>query len=181
MTKSEVENELKGKGVFVQIDHLNRFLKEPIGIDMKKFVFIKLASLYETGKLLGETAKMYDNAASVSIAFAEKIKNYMKAVEFYVKLGAFDRVEQGVRKAIGEANSKERDEINVSLKMMYKEQAKTLENEQKRNQALKFYEKLLEMRLSEQERRETKESLLDLYRKTGKLHEALVLEKSLGN
>ena len=181
MTKSEIEQELSGKGTFVQIDDLNRLLKEPIGIDMKKFIFLKLSSLYEEGKLLGEAAKMYENAASLSIAFAEKINNYMKAVEFYVKLGSFDRVEETMRKAMGEANSREKDEIQISLKQMVKARAEELESEMKRSHAVKFYERLLEMRLSDQERREVKERLLDLYRKLGKFHEALAIEKSFEN
>ena len=180
MTKSEVEKELQGKGCFVQIDHLNRFLREPIGIEMKKFVYLKLAALYETGKLLSEAAKMYENAANVSIAFTEKITHHMKVAETYVKLGAFDRIDHAIKNAMGEANSREREEIQISLKQMLREQAKVLETGLKRNQAAKFYERLLDMRLSDQERREAKERLLDLYRKVGKLHEALTLEKSLG-
>ncbi len=38
MTKTEIENFLRGKGDFVQIDHLGRFLKEPIAMDTKKFI-----------------------------------------------------------------------------------------------------------------------------------------------
>src|SRR3972149_6323145 len=109
MTKSEIERDLQGKGNFVQIDHLNRFLKDhQLSMDTKKFIFLKLASLYENSKLFGEAAKMYDNAASISLTFSEKIKHYTKAAETHVKLGAFDRVEESVRKAMSEANSRER-------------------------------------------------------------------------
>ncbi len=180
MTKSEIEKSLQGKGNFVQIDHLNRFLKEhQLSMDTKKFIFLKLASLYEASKLYGETAKAYDNAASVSLTFAEKIKHYTKAAESYVRLGALDRVDEAVRKAMVEANTREREEIQATVKMMYKAQAAALEAELKRNQAVKFYEKLLNMRLSDQERKEVRERLLGLYRKLGKLHEALALEKGL--
>ena len=85
--------------------------------------------------------------------------------------------ELAIRSAL---NSKEREDIQVSLKQMFKAQAAALESEMKRNHAVKFYERILDMKLSDQERRESKEKLLDLYKKTGKLHEALVLEKSLG-
>jgi len=181
MTKSEIEKDLQGKGNFVQIDHLNRFLKEHhLSIDTRKFIFLKLASLYEGSKLFGEAAKMYENAAGMSLTFAEKIKHYMVETDMYVKLGAFDRIDQAVKKALSEANSKEREDIQVSLKQMFKAQAAALESEMKRNHAVKFYERILDMKLSDQERRESKEKLLDLYKKTGKLHEALVLEKSLG-
>lgn len=180
MTKTEIEQFLNGKGDFVQIDHLGRYLKEPVAMDTKKFIFLKLAELYEKAKMLGEAAKMYNNAAELSIPFVEKIKYHLKETELYVKLGAFDRVEQAMKKAFGQANSKEREEIQAFVKQFVKEQAKVLEKELKRNQAVKFYEKLLEMRISESERQEIREKLLELYKRTGKLHEALALEKSLG-
>lgn len=180
MTKSEIEKDLYGKGNFVQIDHLNRFLKKhPINMDTKKFIFIKLASLYESSKLFGETAKAYDNAAGISLTFAEKIKYYIKAAEFYAKLGVFDRVDETVRKAMTEANSKERGDIQSTIKMMYKEQATKLESEMKRSHAVKFYEKILEMKLSEQEKNEIKEKLSDLYLKLGKMHEYQALKRNL--
>lgn len=179
MTKTEIEQELLGKGNFVQIDHLGRFLKEPIALDTKKFVFLKLAVLYEKARMLNDAAKMYDNAAGISIAFAEKIKHYMKETELYAKLGAFDRVEQAIKKAMAQANFREVEEIKISVKMFYKEQAKICEAEVRRSQATRFYEKILEMRISEQERREIKEKLLELYKKLGKIHEYQVLEKSI--
>jgi len=180
MTKSEIEKDLEGKGDFVQIDHLNRFLKEPVAFETKKFIFLKLASLYEKAKILNEAAKMYDNAAGISIAFAEKIKHYMKEIELYAKLGAFDRVEQATRKAMSQANSREVEEIKISVKLFYKEQAKLCEAELRRSQAVRFYEKILEMsRLSESERAEISERLLDLYKKLGRLHEYKILEKSI--
>src|SRR3990172_5371295 len=101
MTKSEIERDLQGKGNFVQIDHLNRFLKDhSLSMDTKRFIFLKLASLYESSKLFGETAKAYDNAASVSLTFVEKIKHYTKAAEAYAKLGDFSKVDEAVRKAM---------------------------------------------------------------------------------
>ncbi|HKZ33844.1 MAG TPA: hypothetical protein VJ142_01240 [Candidatus Nanoarchaeia archaeon] len=181
MTKSEIEQFLQGKGDYVQIDHLGRFLKEPVALETKKFVFLKLAALYEKARMLNEAAKMYDNTAGLSIAFTEKIKHYMKETELYAELGAFDRVEQAMKKAMAQANSREQEEIRISVKIFYKEQAKICEAELRRNQAARFYEKILEMRLSETERVGIKEKLLELYKKLGKLHEYQALEKSLQN
>ncbi len=179
MTKSEIEQFLQGKGDYVQIDHLGRFLKEPMALETKKFVFLKLAGLYEKAKMFDEAAKMYDNAAGLSIAFVEKIKHYMKETEFYAKLGAFDRVEQAMKKAMTQANFREQEEIRISVKMFYKEQAKVCEAELRRNQATRFYEKILEMRISEQERAEIGGKLLELYKSLGKIHEYRALEKSI--
>ena len=179
MTKSEIEQFLQGKGNYVQIDDLGRFLKEPIALDTKKFVFLKLAELYEKARMLNEAAKMHENAAGLSIAFTERIKHYMKETELYAKIGAFERVENAMKKAMAQANSREVEEIKISVKMFYKEQAKICETELKRSQAVRFYEKILEMRLSEQERAEIMGKLLELYKKLGKLHEYSAMEKSI--
>ncbi|MEK6897164.1 MAG: hypothetical protein AABW93_01390 [Nanoarchaeota archaeon] len=180
MTKSEIEQALAGKGDYVQIDHLGRFLGESgVALDTKKFVFLKLAALYEKAKMLNEAAKMYDNAAELSIPFTEKIKNYMKETELYAKSGTFDKVEQAMKKAMSQANSRERGEIKISVKMFYKEQANVCESELRRTQAARFYEKILEMGTSEQERAEISEKLLELYKKLGKLHEYNLLEKRI--
>ena len=177
MTKSEIEKDLQGKGDFVQIDHLIRFLKDPIAMDTKKFVFLKLAALYEKAKLLDEAAKMQNNAAELAIPFTEKITYYKKETELYIKSGAFDRAEKAMRDAISQANVKEREEIYAYIKKFYKDQAMECEKNQKRSQAVRLYEKLLEMRISESERSEIKAKLLELYNTLGKVREYTALEK----
>jgi tetratricopeptide (TPR) repeat protein len=180
MTKSEIEKDLQGKGNFVQIDHLNRFLKDhSLSMDTKRFIFLKLASFYEASKLYGETGKAYDNAASISLTFAERIKHYTKAAEAYARLGDFNRVDEAVRKAMAEANTRERQEVQDAMKQIYRAQAQALEAEQKRSHAVKFYEKLLDTRLSDQERQEVRGKLADLYGKLGKLHELQALKRGL--
>jgi len=129
--------------------------------------------------LRGGSNKITSTIEVGGIAFTEKIKHYMKETEFYARLGAFDRVEQAMKKAMAQANSREREEIKISVKMFYKEQAKICEAELRRNQAARFYEKILEMRVSEQEGAEIGGKLLDLYKKLGKLHEYQALEKSI--
>lgn len=177
MSKSEIERDLAGKGNFVQIDHLNRFLKDhSINMDTKKFIFLKLATLYEGSKLFGETAKAYENAASISLTFSDKIKHYTKAAEAYSRLGAFDRVDEAIRRAMAEANNRERMEIQNTIKQIYFSRARTLEAEQKRSHAVKFYEKLMEMRLTEQEKTETRAKLADLYNRLGKVRESKLAE-----
>jgi tetratricopeptide (TPR) repeat protein len=177
MTKSEIEKDLQGKGDFVQIDHLIRFLKDQLSMDTKKFVFLKLAVLYEKAKLIDEAAKMYNNAAELAITFTEKINYYKKEAELYIKSGAFDRVEKAMRDAMSQANLREKEDIYNSIKQFYKIQAAECEKIEKRNQAVRLYEKLLEMRISESERGEIKAKLLELYRKTGKIKEYSAMEK----
>jgi len=179
MVKSEIEEQLAGKGNFVQIDYLTRFLEGPLTMDMKKFVFLKLAELYEKISMLKEAAKNYDNAAIVSIAFSEKINHYMKEAELYIRADDFEKCDNAMKKAMAQANSTEKDEIYLTVKDFYKQQAETYEKNLKRASSARVYEKLLEMRISDLERKEIKEKLLDIYDKLGKRKEHLVLKKGL--
>lgn len=179
MTKTEIEKDIQGKGNFVQIDHLTRFLKEPVAMETKKFIFLKLEELYEKAKILGDAAKMYENAADLGMTFSEKIGYYIKETELHIKMGAFDRAEITMKKALSQANIREKDDIINSVKRFYQEQAQASEKGAKRNQAARLYEKILEFRISDQERKEIKEKLLELYRALGKVREAANIEKTL--
>ena len=177
MQKHEIDQELEGKGDFVQIDNLNQFLKEPLTMDMKKFVYLKLAGIYEKVGMLTEAAKIYDNAGMITIAFSEKIKHFVKEAELYIKTDSFDRVDEAMRKAMNQANTIEKQDIYFAIKDFYKRQAEVYEKELKRNHAVRIYEKLLEMKISDMERKEIKERLLGLYEKLGKRREYVALEK----
>ena len=179
MVKSEIEGVLAGKGDFVQIDYLTRFLKEPLTMDMKKFVFLKLAVLYEKTSMLKEAAKNYNNAAMVSIAFSEKINHYIKEAELYIKADDFEKSDEAMKKARAQANSTEKDEIYFTIKEFYKRQAEAYEKNLKRANSARVYEKLLEMKISDSERKEIKEKLLEIYDKLGKTKEYIILKKGL--
>ena len=176
MTKSEIEKELAGKGDFVQIDYLTRFLKEPLSMDMKKFVYLKLGEIYEKINMLRDAAKNYDSAAIISITFTEKIRHFMKEAEVCIRAADFEKAEEAVKKALAEANSVQKNEIYLTTKDLYRQQAEAFEKNSKKIHAVKAYEKLLEMRLSEAERKGLKEKLLDLYEKLGRRKEYFLLK-----
>ncbi len=176
MSKSEIEEVLIDKGDFVQIDYLTKFLKENISIDIKKFVYLKLAGIYEKKGMLNDAAKMFDRIALISIAFSEKIKHYVKEAELYIKFGDFNKVDEAMKKAMNEANTIEKQDIYFAIKNFYKRQAEVYEKELRRNHAVRIYEKLLETNITESERQEIKEKLLVLYEKLGRFDEARRLE-----
>lgn len=179
MTKSEIEEELVDKGDFVQIDYLTKFLEEPLSMGIKKFVFVKLAELYEKTSMLEEAAKNHDSAAMISILFSDKIKHYMKGAELYIKAGDFEKADGAMKKAMSQANSAEKEEIYFTIKDLYKKEAEIYERKLKRAHAARFYEKLLEMRISDSERKEIREKLMETYDKLGKTKEYMVLKKGL--
>ena len=179
ISKSDVEKELKEKGDFVKIDHLTRLLEGNISRDVKSFIYLKLAELYEKKSIFTESAKMFNKIALNSITFADKIKFHTKEAEMYVKAGNFKKVDDAVKKAMSEANANQRAEINFNVREFYKRQAEIYEKELKRNHAVKVYEKLLETTSSEIDKRMIKKKLLGLYEKLGRLKEYFVLKKSL--
>ncbi len=177
LSKSDVEAQIAGKGEYIQIHHLSELLNQKLHRDTKKFVYLKLIEIYEKKGMLNDVAKMYEGIAGISIAFSEQIKNYLKATEYYIKAGFFDKADYSMRRALNEANSVEREEINFAVKDFYKKQAEEYERKLKRNSAVRIYEKLLEMNISDLERREIKEKLMDLYEKLGKLKEFYTMKK----
>jgi hypothetical protein len=84
-----------------------------------------------------------------------------------------------MKKAMSQANSIEKNEIYFTIKDFYKKEAESYERDLKRVHAARFYEKLLEMRISDSERKEIQEKLMDIYDKLGKTKEYLILKKGL--
>lgn len=177
MTKSEIEKEIVGKGTFVQVDWLVRFLKEPLTMEMKKFIFQKLADTYEKINMCKEAGKMYDNMANLSITFVEKIRYYMREVEMYVRGGDVNESEEAMKKALSQANSVQRDEIYRQVVDFYKRQGDVYDKSMKRAYAVQIYEKLLQMRINDMDRKEVKDKLLLLYEKLGRRKEFHALER----
>ncbi len=183
MTKSEIEKELATKGKYVQIDYLTRFLKNTsLSTDIKKFVFLKLADLYEKTDMLIESAKYYNGAAVISLTFSDKTNYFIKEAEMYIKAGAGDfiKADDAMKKAMREAPLMKRQEIYKTIKEFYKNQAGIYEKNLKRAQAVRVYEKLLEMKISDDEKKDFRNKLLKLYEKLGKIREYSALKKVIG-
>ncbi|GIU68700.1 MAG: hypothetical protein KatS3mg001_550 [Candidatus Pacearchaeota archaeon] len=176
MSKSEIEKTLQGKGPFIQIDWLNRLLKEPLTMDMKRFVLLKIAELYEKVKMFSKAAESYNALAQISLTFADKINFYLKEAEFYIYSDNFSKADEATKKALLEANTLERKRIKTQILDFYKKQAEKYEKEKKRAKAAEVYEKLLEISTSQNEREEIKKKLVSLYEKLGKIREIRNLE-----
>lgn len=172
MTKMQIEEFLKNKGDFVQIDHLSRYLLiKDLPVDKKRFVLQKLADLYEKKGMYAESAKMYNNIAIISTTFQEKLAGHVKETEQYIKSGNFDSADQAIKKAMGEGNVAQKAEVFVQIKEFYKRQAQVYEKANKKGNAIKIYEKILQLNITDAERKEIKEKLMKLYESLGKVRE----------
>lgn len=179
MTKSEVEKELQGKGDYVQIDSLRRFLKENLPLDTKKFSLIKLASTYDARKMFSEAADLYGKLAEISMNSVERSGYLTKQVEDYIKSGFFDMADLVMNKVLGEAvKFTDKAKITSSVLDFYKRQAEVYEKERRRSKAVEIYEKLLTMKISDAEKESVNKRLIDLYKALGMVDKYLKLNEA---
>lgn len=169
--KAEIEEYLEGKGSFVKIDHLNRFLKLFPPINMRKYAYLTLARIYLNESVFVDAAKMFNNAAINSLTFKEKQENHLKESKSYIKALKFENASKAIKKAFSEANQKEKKELYKEMVNYYKKVASDLELQGKPGQATRVYEKLIKLNISEEEKEIVKEKLLNLYKKLGKTKE----------
>jgi tetratricopeptide (TPR) repeat protein len=172
MHKKDIEEALEGKGDFVQIDYLNKYLKEMPPLEMRKFASLKLAEIYLKKEMFIDAAKMLRNIGINSLTFKDKQEYYFKEAKTYILAGKFEEADKALKRALMEANSREKQEIYKKMIEFYKEVGEKLEKGLKREKASKIYEKLLQMKISKEEKEEFKEKLLNLYEKLGKRKEA---------
>lgn len=175
MSRAEIDNVLSGLGDFVQIDHLVRFLKEQdTNQDTKKYSYIKLASIYEKKAMFFDASKSYDSAAIYCLNDMEKSSYYIKEAEMLIKGGFFDQIEKAVQKAQQGMPIQEKQNIQNKVKLLYKKQAEIYESQLKRSNAVRVYEKMLELKITDQEKAEIKSKLVELYEKLGKKKEFML-------
>jgi tetratricopeptide (TPR) repeat protein len=172
MSKSEIERELNGKGDFIQIDYLTRFIAQKPALHEKKFAFIKLIEIYQGKGMFNEIAKIYSNLAILSTSPQERIDFLVKETKSYIQGGRFDEADVIMRRAMDDVTIVKKADIYEDIKNFYKKQADVYEKEAKRNHAIKVYEKILGMKVTDAERNEAKKKLLELYEKLGKFKES---------
>lgn len=179
MSKVDIEKEIAKMGDYVKIDYLDRLIKDKsLPVDKRKFAYIKLSEIYEAKGMFADAAKMANNTALMSLTFADKVKFHVREAEMYIKGGIIEKVDEALKKAMGEVVS-DREKLNIynQIKDFFKRQAEAYVSSNKRSHAVKTYEKLLQMKITDSERQEVKQKLMGLYESTGRLKEYFALKK----
>ena len=176
MSKTEIEQALQGKGDFVKIDYLQKFLSKAKSLEMRKFILLKTSEIYEDKGMLNEAARMCDSASHISIKDFEKVSLHMRESGLYIKSGYFEHADLAFKKALSFASQREKDEIKKSLKEFYFKQGEAFEKSQRRSNAIKLYEKMQTIGLDEVEKARIRERLIDLYEKTGRLKDYFAMK-----
>ena len=177
MSRSEIEKELKGKGDFIQIDYLNRFLAQKPPLYEKKFAFMKLIEMYSAKKMFNDVARVYESLVMIALSPQEKVDYLVKEAKARIQAGNFNQADIAMRRAMGEVTIVKKADIYEDIKKFYMKQAEDYEKEAKRNHAIKVYEKILKMNIPESEKEEIKKRLLVLYEQLGKFRQSSVLSR----
>lgn len=177
--RREIEAKLKGLGSFVKIDYLTRCLKQPaLDFDTKRYVFLNLAQLYSEKKMFFEAGKMLQNAAPINTTIMEKMNDYAHAAEMFIKSGNFNMADVAFEKSISSCET-EQQRTTVRDKKIdyYKKHAESCFSNDKRQNAMLAFEKLLSLNLAESEKKDAQIKLLGLYEKLGKIREYTSLKR----
>jgi len=176
MHKKELEDEIAGKGDFVQIDHLQRFLNLMPPTDMKKFALLKLAEIYDRKEMYKDAAKAYNDISVSSFTFSDKIDYLVLEAKELAKGAHFEDADRAIRRAFTDTNATQKANVIAELKSFYKQQGDLLARTNKTSKAALFYEKLLRMDLKSADKEEIKTALIKIYEKLGKMNEVRLLK-----
>ncbi|MEK6848038.1 MAG: hypothetical protein AABX65_00205 [Nanoarchaeota archaeon] len=179
LTKQDIEEKIANAGDYVKIDHLTRFLQEPLEQDVRRFALLTLAGLYSSKLMFPEAGKLMRLAGDLQVTFKEKIDSYVKSGELFMKANLFSESDNSFVKALECGNNKEKEEIKNIRKTLYFSLAKEYLSRNKRGNASQVYEKILTLDLSPEELIEAKKTLLVLYEQLGKIREFSMLQRSI--
>ena len=177
-TIEEIEEKLAEMNTALnKISYLESVLKATsFSFEIKRFIWKELSELYEERKMFERAARAMANKAGVEVTFRDKIDSYVTAANLFAKTGKVDDADDMFLRASRDANEEQKMRVRLARKNIYLVSAKDLESKGKKASAVKFYEKLIKMRLEDVEKNEIKEKLLKTYKALGMFREARLLE-----
>ncbi|MBX4212530.1 hypothetical protein KW787_03705 [Candidatus Pacearchaeota archaeon] len=181
VTRRDIEAALPKLGDYVKMEYLTKCLKQNIDFDTRKFALTKLAQIYESKGMFSDAAKLMTNAADISPTYDGKMNDFMKAVDLHAKAGKFDEADAAFNKALVCASGIQKDRLKEKRKEIYRAQAKSYMDKDKRKNAMLAYEKMLNLDISNDERKQVQTILIGLYEKLGKIREFYALKRNMDN
>ncbi|MFH1238058.1 MAG: hypothetical protein V1491_01335 [archaeon] len=173
----EMEAKLATMGTALnKIIYLESALKTVGGsFEIKRFLWRELARLYEERKMFERAARALGNLAGMEPMFRERMDSYVMAAKMFCRIGkiadAEDMFVRAGRDVIGDGKAK----VLLARKNVYFSAATELEHKGKKASAVKFYEKLIKMKLDDVEREEILDKLRHTYKALGMFREARLL------
>ncbi len=143
--------------------------------EIKRFVWGELARLYEERKMFERAARALGTLASMEPMFRERMDSYVMAAEMYARVGKVGDSEEMFVRAARDVGSEGKAKVMLARKNVYLNAASELERKGKRASAVRFYEKLIKIKLEAVERDEIVEKLKASYKALGMFREARML------
>jgi tetratricopeptide (TPR) repeat protein len=160
-----------------KVSYLESALKATsFSYEIKRFIWGELSKLYEGRKMFERAARAMASKAGVEPMSKDKIDSYVTAAELFSRIGKVEDADDMFLRASRDANNEHKMKIRLARKNIYLVSAKELEGKGKKASAVKFYEKLIKMRLEEVEKNEIKMRLISIYKALAMFREAKLLE-----
>ena len=177
MTRKDIEAKISKMGDYVKIDYLSSCLKNHIDFDTRKYVFQKLSELYISKGMFADAGKMILSSAEINTTIPNKIQDYLKATEFFIKGSDNESTLISMGRALAIASESQKTEIKNKIKSTYLTYADFLVQKNKRRQAITAYENLLDLGLNENEKKDIESKLLKYYQDLGLMKEYYLLKR----
>jgi len=173
----EMEAKLGTMGtVLNKISYLESVLKESgFSFEIKRFIWRSLAGLYEERKMFERAARALGNLAGMEPMFKERMDSYVMAAEMFCRIGKISDAEDMFIRAGRDVTGSGKAKVLLARKNVYLSAASELEGKGKRASAVKFYEKLIKMKLDDIEREDILGKLRVSYKALGMFREARLL------
>ncbi len=172
-TKEAIDAKAATMSDFLKMEYFESSLKQnkEASFEIKKYANTQLANLYEGRSMYLEAARKMNSIADISTTFNEKRLAFLRVLDLCIKAGSYDRADDAFKKAMACANLKEKEDIKIQMKNWYKVHAAGYEKHLKHGNALKAYEKVYSLELNDNEKQETRQKLMQLYNRLGKIRE----------
>ena len=163
-----------------KIVYLESALKAVGGdFDIKRFIWRELAGLYGERKMFERAARAFGTLGDMEPMFRERMDSYVMAAEMFCKVGKVAEADDMFIRAARDIDEVNKRKVALARKNVYFGFARELESKGKRASAVKFYEKLIKMRLEDVERADVVDKLKESYKALGMFREARLLGGSI--
>jgi tetratricopeptide (TPR) repeat protein len=143
--------------------------------DIKRFLWAELAELYEERKMFDKAGKAMSNKAGVEVVIRDKMNSYIVAADLFSRAGRVDDADSMFVRALRDVDAESKLKIKLARKNIYSVAAEDLEKKGKKASAVKFYEKLIKMKINEDEKSAIRAKLISTYNALGMFREAKLL------
>lgn len=165
-----------------KIEYIEVEIRKGLSQELKKDACVLIAQLYEEKKWWGNSAKNYQIAADLSVLIPEKMNLLFKTGELFMRAEDYFSSDDYFRRAMGQASSRERVDMQKKIFTMYLNLAQQYESTKNNTKAIAVYNRVLSLPgYPFSEAQKIREKLIVLYEKIGKPFEANQIRNHIKN